>query len=162
MLCLVLVVFMRFLNLAVPILYKHLVDKLAAASKHEGGGGSGASFSDLVNPWVLLYLGAVFFQGGAGGGIVGAINNLRTFLWIPIAQVCALLCACGDKWQSPHARGEYSSVLAYIYSNVMSVHRRRVLVPKICYIELTPFYEFVTYSFCCIDARARGCIGASI
>lgn len=25
-------------------------------------------------------------QGGAGGGMVGFINNLRQFLWIPVAQ----------------------------------------------------------------------------
>ncbi|GFR40137.1 hypothetical protein Agub_g693, partial [Astrephomene gubernaculifera] len=40
----------------------------------------------LVWPWVALYLGAVFFQGGAGGGIVGFINNVRSYLWIPVSQ----------------------------------------------------------------------------
>ncbi len=108
--CLGLLVCMRFINLAVPILYKRVVDTLAAASSGGGtqprvrpgglgllfgllpSGGeavgavadapSGApagdtSFGQLVWPWVVLYLAAVFFQGGAGGGIVGFINNCR-------------------------------------------------------------------------------------
>lgn len=109
--CLGLLVCMRFINLAVPILYKRVVDTLAAASSGSGTqarvkpGGLGlffgllpsgveevvgavadapsgapageTSFSQLVWPWVVLYLAAVFFQGGAGGGIVGFINNCR-------------------------------------------------------------------------------------
>jgi ATP-binding cassette subfamily B (MDR/TAP) protein 6 len=39
-----------------------------------------------LSPWVLLYLGTVFFQGGAGGGMMGAVNNLRQVLWIPVGQ----------------------------------------------------------------------------
>jgi hypothetical protein len=35
----------------------------------------------------VLYLAALFFQGGAGGGITGFINNLRQWLWIPVSQV---------------------------------------------------------------------------
>jgi len=35
----------------------------------------------------LLYLGALFFQGGAGGGITGFVNNMRQWLWIPVSQV---------------------------------------------------------------------------
>lgn len=34
----------------------------------------------------LLYLGALFFQGGGGGGITGFINNVRSYLWIPVSQ----------------------------------------------------------------------------
>lgn len=34
----------------------------------------------------LLYLAAIFFQGGAGGGITGFVNNLRQWLWIPVSQ----------------------------------------------------------------------------
>ncbi|GLC47382.1 hypothetical protein PLESTB_001360600 [Pleodorina starrii] len=130
--CLLLLVAMRFLNLAVPILYKKVVDRLAAGSGAGGGGvsqqpdanrglgldlglgrllaGAGAgwwpgpalesgsapgpsgsdpeglSFGALVWPWVVLYLAAVFFQGGAGGGVVGFINNIRSYLWIPVSQ----------------------------------------------------------------------------
>ncbi|KAG2448115.1 hypothetical protein HYH02_006700 [Chlamydomonas schloesseri] len=115
--CLLLLVAMRFINLAVPILYKRVVDTLAAASaKHpaaaagepprglgldlglarlvtawlRGGGDpadpSAVHFGALVWPWVILYLAAVFFQGGAGGGIVGFINNMRSYLWIPVSQ----------------------------------------------------------------------------
>ncbi|EFJ49390.1 hypothetical protein VOLCADRAFT_59332 [Volvox carteri f. nagariensis] len=128
--CLLLLVAMRALNLAVPILYKKVVDRMAegssgggaaqpdhAAAAREGrglgldlglgrlleswraagggGGGGGGweaggadtlSYGALVWPWVVLYLVAVFFQGGAGGGVVGFINNIRSFLWIPVAQ----------------------------------------------------------------------------
>ncbi|GIL44034.1 hypothetical protein Vafri_1601 [Volvox africanus] len=124
-LCLLLLAAMRFLNLAVPILYKKVVDKLAAGNSSGSGGGSpqpdavaregrglgldlglgrflglsvwgsdqgpGPSpermdFAALVWPWVVLYLTAVFFQGGAGGGVVGFINNIRSYLWIPVSQ----------------------------------------------------------------------------
>jgi ATP-binding cassette subfamily B (MDR/TAP) protein 6 len=34
----------------------------------------------------LLYLAAIFFQGGAGGGITGFVNNARQWLWIPVSQ----------------------------------------------------------------------------
>ena len=37
-------------------------------------------------PWVLAYMTASFFQGGSGGGAVGLISNLRSYLWIPISQ----------------------------------------------------------------------------
>lgn len=36
----------------------------------------------------MLYLACLFFQGGAGGGITGFVNNMRTWLWIPVSQVC--------------------------------------------------------------------------
>ena len=37
-------------------------------------------------PYVALYLGAAFLQGGAGTGANGFLNNLRGWLWIPISQ----------------------------------------------------------------------------
>ena len=37
-------------------------------------------------PYVALYLGASFLQGGAGTGSSGLLNNLRTWLWYPISQ----------------------------------------------------------------------------
>lgn len=37
-------------------------------------------------PYVALYLGAAFLQGGAGTGSNGLLNNLRSWLWIPISQ----------------------------------------------------------------------------
>lgn len=83
-LCVVLLVIMRCLNLAVPITYKKLVDQLAAATA--AAPGSKPSLKSLLEPWELLYLAAIFFQGGAGGGITGFINNARQWLWIPVSQ----------------------------------------------------------------------------
>ena len=37
-------------------------------------------------PYVALYLGASFLQGGAGTGASGFLNNLRNWLWFPISQ----------------------------------------------------------------------------
>eukprot|EP00891_Asterochloris_glomerata_P000737 jgi/Astpho2/737/e_gw1.00015.6.1_t len=69
-LCVLLILVMRVLNLAVPILYKELVDL----------------FADVFYPIVVLYMVAAFLQGGAGTGSMGAINNIRQYLWIPIQQ----------------------------------------------------------------------------
>ena len=46
-------------------------------------------------PWVLAYMIAYFFQGGSGGGAVGLISNLRSYLWIPISQN-SYRCAVGQ------------------------------------------------------------------
>ena len=55
-------------------------------------------------PWVLAYMVAYFFQGGTGGGAVGLITNLRSYLWIPISQnsyrrvACCGLCVWVVGW----------------------------------------------------------------
>ncbi|KAL4420506.1 hypothetical protein ABPG75_010162 [Micractinium tetrahymenae] len=87
--CVGLVVVMRLLNLAVPILYKKVVDEFAyaSASTHpQEGEPRTFPFYEVFFPWVLAYLVAYFFQGGSGGGAVGLISNLRSYLWIPISQ----------------------------------------------------------------------------
>ncbi len=45
-----------------------------------------AYFIQIFYPYALLYMVAAFFQGGAGTGATGLLNNLRSYLWIPIAQ----------------------------------------------------------------------------
>ncbi|WIA21925.1 hypothetical protein OEZ85_004292 [Tetradesmus obliquus] len=84
LLCVLLLAVMRVLNLAVPITYKKLVDQLAEATAAPQG--MKPSFMKLLKPWELLYLAAIFFQGGAGGGITGFVNNARQWLWIPVSQ----------------------------------------------------------------------------
>lgn len=34
--------------------------------------------------WILIYVGLKFLQGGGGG--MGFLNNLRSFLWINVQQ----------------------------------------------------------------------------
>eukprot|EP00201_Polytomella_parva_P019082 CAMPEP_0175051040 /NCGR_PEP_ID=MMETSP0052_2-20121109/7575_1 /TAXON_ID=51329 ORGANISM="Polytomella parva, Strain SAG 63-3" /NCGR_SAMPLE_ID=MMETSP0052_2 /ASSEMBLY_ACC=CAM_ASM_000194 /LENGTH=815 /DNA_ID=CAMNT_0016315273 /DNA_START=575 /DNA_END=3023 /DNA_ORIENTATION=- len=82
LICLVLLFCTRFLNLIVPILYKKLVDRFAASSNPD----TSYSWLQLMSPWVVLYLTAFFFQGGSGGGTVGIVNNIRSFLWVPVSQ----------------------------------------------------------------------------
>jgi len=79
----ILLLSMRFLNLAVPILFKHMVDSF---SKEEAGGSRTSYLAGWLPVYVLLYLGAALFQGGAGGGTVGIISNLRSFIWVPVGQ----------------------------------------------------------------------------
>ncbi|KAF5841997.1 hypothetical protein DUNSADRAFT_9878 [Dunaliella salina] len=79
----ILLLSMRFLNLAVPILFKHMVDSF---SKEEAGGSRASYLGGWLPVYVLLYLGAALFQGGAGGGTVGVISNLRSYIWVPVGQ----------------------------------------------------------------------------
>jgi ATP-binding cassette subfamily B (MDR/TAP) protein 6 len=79
--CLVLVVLIRILNLAVPFAYKKVIDSFSLADAT-----GGISFGQLAYPWVVFYLTCSLFQGGTGGGTVGLISNLRQYLWIPISQ----------------------------------------------------------------------------
>lgn len=161
-LCVLLLAIMRLLNLAVPVLYRNMVNKLSdaaiAASSGDPSGwqptfwnvrpplpladllhlirtthssdhiteteGQSAAGCCLPRPWgcvekhicshegharaqalargpiisnirtcvqvfypvVFLYMLASFFQGGAGTGSSGMLNNARSYLWIPIGQ----------------------------------------------------------------------------
>jgi ABC-type transport system involved in Fe-S cluster assembly fused permease/ATPase subunit len=152
--CGVLLLLVRLLNLAVPLFYKRLVDALARASSStlaEVGGGGGAAaaaegaplfaptsaanptpppspdaptpttFSSLFAPWELLYLVALFFQGGAGGGIVGFLNNARSYVFIPVGQAAGrrAALACMDHvleeldlaWHLSRRTGEVTRVI---------------------------------------------------
>lgn len=78
--CLVLVALMRLLNIVVPYTYKKVIDEFTSSGKGD------TSFSELFYPWVAYYMLSSFLQGGTGGGTVGLLPNLRSFLWIPISQ----------------------------------------------------------------------------
>lgn len=71
--CFVLLIGGRVINLYVPIYNKKIVDSL--------------SERPLVFrwDWVLIYVAFKFLQGG-GTGSMGVLNNLRSFLWIRIQQ----------------------------------------------------------------------------
>jgi hypothetical protein len=98
--CVALLAAQRVLNLAVPVLYKRLVDKLGEAAAAAGAGDAEALWQ-VLSPWTLLYLGAIFFQGevpplgprpraaGAGPGLLGLLGLLRLLgpLGLPASQV---------------------------------------------------------------------------
>ncbi|GAX77414.1 hypothetical protein CEUSTIGMA_g4860.t1, partial [Chlamydomonas eustigma] len=44
------------------------------------------SLKDILYPWTVLYIAAIFFQGGGGGAFMGVLNQARAYLWIPVAQ----------------------------------------------------------------------------
>lgn len=110
--CVFLIVILRLLNLAVPITYKKVIDEFSklTADMHPNSGHDRSFFFSLFNihahlvdvpmdagdkgipfgeaffPWVATWLLLVFLQGGTGGGSVGLLSNLRSYLWIPIGQ----------------------------------------------------------------------------
>ncbi|KAG4075106.1 hypothetical protein HA402_013501 [Bradysia odoriphaga] len=69
--CFVLLIGGRVINLYVPIYNKKIVDSLTTPH--------------FRWDWVLIYVGFKFLQGGGTGGM-GLLNNLRSFLWIRISQ----------------------------------------------------------------------------
>ncbi|CAL5222423.1 g4785 [Coccomyxa viridis] len=88
-LCVLLLAVMRLLNLAVPILYRNMVNILsdaAIAASSKNPSGWQPTFWNVFYPIVFLYMLASFFQGGAGTGSSGMLNNARSYLWIPIGQ----------------------------------------------------------------------------
>jgi len=87
--CILLIVALRLLNLAVPITYKKVIDEFSDLTSltHPQGGEKPAGpfpFSTAFYPWVFTWLVLYFLQGGGGG--VGLLSNIRSFLWIPIGQ----------------------------------------------------------------------------
>ncbi|OWA52059.1 ATP-binding cassette sub-family B member 6, mitochondrial [Hypsibius exemplaris] len=62
----------RGVNLLTPIYYKYIVDSLTGAK-------------DFRYDLILIYVFVRFLQGG-GTGAMGFLNNLRSYLWIPIQQ----------------------------------------------------------------------------
>lgn len=79
-LCLLLVVCIRVLNIAVPYAYKKVVDSFSSADNMDGS--TFVPFGTLAYPWVVLYLGCSLLQGGAGGGTVGLL-----YVKLPHAQM---------------------------------------------------------------------------
>ncbi|PSC68384.1 ATP-binding cassette sub-family B member mitochondrial [Micractinium conductrix] len=110
--CFLLLLLGRVVNLALPLSYKKVIDRLAetgtaaaaaaaAAAAGEGGSGGGGAlqalclslrdqagptFRDVFLPWVLAYLVLTFLQGSSGKGGIGFLSNLRDLLWIPLQQ----------------------------------------------------------------------------
>lgn len=78
--CLILVVMLRVLNIIVPYTYKKVIDEFTSV------GSDTVPFPTLFYPWVAYYMLSTFLQGGTGGGTVGILPNLRSYLWIPISQ----------------------------------------------------------------------------
>ena len=90
--CFLLLVGGRVVNVFVPTYYKYIVNALSSPSNASGGVSvsmetfGGSSNQHLVLPWqlLLMYIFLRFLQGGGAG--MGFLNNARQFLWIPIQQ----------------------------------------------------------------------------
>ncbi|XP_066149346.1 ATP-binding cassette sub-family B member 6-like isoform X2 [Euwallacea fornicatus] len=76
MFCFVLLGIGRAANLLIPLYNKKIVDSLTETSSHP---------LEFRWDWILTYVALKFMQGGGGGGI-GFLNNLRSFLWIRVQQ----------------------------------------------------------------------------
>ncbi|CAH1132045.1 unnamed protein product [Ceutorhynchus assimilis] len=74
--CFILLGFGRAINLYIPIFNKKIVDSLTETPTHA---------LEFRWDWILTYVAFKFLQGGGGGGM-GFLNNLRSFLWIRVQQ----------------------------------------------------------------------------
>eukprot|EP00043_Microstomoeca_roanoka_P013838 m.136026 g.136026 ORF g.136026 m.136026 type:complete len:877 (-) comp15861_c0_seq2:159-2789(-) len=72
--CVILLVSGRVINLYVPVSYKRIVDKLTPSDEHT-----------ITFPLkeILVYVMLRFLNGG-GAGSMGLLNNLRSFLWVAV------------------------------------------------------------------------------
>lgn len=89
--CVLLIVILRLLNLAVPIAYKHVIDEFSKLTEQSHPSGDEppvtVPFAQAFFPWVCAWLVLYFLQGGGGGGMAsGLLSNIRSYLWIPIGQ----------------------------------------------------------------------------
>ncbi|KAK9792972.1 hypothetical protein WJX73_004493 [Symbiochloris irregularis] len=88
--CVVIVAMARLLNLAVPILYRDVVNTMAdvSAKTHPPPGQPAQhfTFKQVFYPFVCLYMVASYLQGGIGTSSMGLLSNMRTWLWIPVFQ----------------------------------------------------------------------------
>ncbi|XP_030748439.1 ATP-binding cassette sub-family B member 6, mitochondrial-like isoform X2 [Sitophilus oryzae] len=73
--CFILLGFGRAINLYIPIYNKKIVDSLTPVPNEP---------LQFRWDWILIYVAFKFLQGGGGG--MGFLNNLRTFLWIRVQQ----------------------------------------------------------------------------
>lgn len=73
LLCVVILVAGRVVNLFVPIYYKHIVDELT------NGTGTWTSIVELI----LVFTGLRLLQGSFSSGL---LNNMRSYLWIRVQQ----------------------------------------------------------------------------
>lgn len=78
--CVVLIIALRLLNLAVPIAYKRVIDEFSKiTSSQKSPSPTPVPFASAFLPWVGVWLVLYFLQGGGGGGgAVGLISNLRS------------------------------------------------------------------------------------
>jgi len=87
-LCIILLLAARVVNLFIPLYYKYIVDSLTPVAGIEDGiQGEFVTVSGLRFRWdlVLVYVTLKFLQGGAAGNS-GLIGNLRSLLWINVSQ----------------------------------------------------------------------------
>ena len=96
LICFVILVAGRAVNLLVPIYYKKIVNALTPTSTPSQGNGtykwtSASNDNENISfplEFILIYILLRFLQGGAVG-TMGLLNNLRSFLWIKVQQYTA-------------------------------------------------------------------------
>ena len=96
LICFVILVAGRAVNLLVPIYYKKIVNALTPTSTPSQGNGtykwtSASNNNEHISfpvEFILIYILLRFLQGGAVG-TMGLLNNLRSFLWIKVQQYTA-------------------------------------------------------------------------
>ena len=93
--CFLLLVSGRVINVYVPIYYKYIINALTPGGS--GGGGNSTSTLELKLSitstttlalpisTIIIYVFLRFLQGGSVGSM-GFVNNLRSFIWIPVQQ----------------------------------------------------------------------------
>ncbi|XP_070564941.1 ATP-binding cassette sub-family B member 6-like [Ptychodera flava] len=96
-LCFIILLANRGINVLVPLYYKYIVDALtpqSSLSEFFSGYSSDNTTTTpspqtgLVFPWkdIMIYVLLKFLQGGLGVGSIGFLNNIRTFMWIKVQQ----------------------------------------------------------------------------
>lgn len=75
----------RGINVFVPIYNKYIVNSLTYEQKATVDGMFGAAVPEFRWDFICIYSALLFLKGSSGGGS-GFLNNMRTFLWIPVQQ----------------------------------------------------------------------------
>ncbi|XP_053373484.1 ATP-binding cassette sub-family B member 6-like [Mercenaria mercenaria] len=83
--CILILAAGRGINVFVPIYNKYIVNSLTYEQKATITGLFGVQVPEFRWDFICIYSALLFFKGSSTGGS-GFLNNMRTFLWIPVQQ----------------------------------------------------------------------------